>query len=938
MLETFFFSFFCQLRSNSDSRCCRQHISIEDGRCNTMDSSPPPEMTLAKLNHDYRQEGCLGRGGFANVFLAHKKSGRKVALKVFQWNNEDDDASLQPQRQPHNNGPSGDNNNSNNDDEDTKTDKEVKLDSFERELDAILKLDDESSPTPNSVIYFEDWFTGSNFACIVMTYADGGSLAQEIVRKASAPTVEPYTERRIGFYMFQLMQALDFAHQRGVAHMDVKSANVLINKGGKNGHQLVLTDWGSACILDGHGTGALTSSPIESMTELYASPEFQNAFNQHSFVGLACIPVDSFALGCILYELLCCKKMVDLAESDNETLGEYIGKHNTVEHALRSQCLRLPFRDDNNQDGVCYSQTMREMLGSLLDPNPITRFHPSRLLDPLKNHPASPIVADFVSAAHPPCPGVPLTIDNIQLGMFVQRGPDWSEQQEVDGGWGSVGVVTKLDSDCGYTEVTFAHKSPFSQRPSPVTCRIGAGNKFELSVGPTPIKDFFTEDASEGTLANGIVDVNNSNNNNEPFHPGQMVNNGKCMIVEVRNQRLFVAPTEKITVSPLGMPASVALFHPPIPPPDFVTPTLMVPSQDSFSLPATWQEQSESSDGQTVQLINVTNNGPERSKIVENFYSISGGLDIQAYEICTIQRVQSVSMWSEYVRCRETVVAENWGISDEKHLFHGTEPHDPLELLSSPSISLPSFYIPSTRSHTMSFSAKAQFGDNKSWHASRDDIRRMVLSRVELGRARDPFWSQSDTSTQDYHSIKNFGATEYDSCTISNPFQAYPEYIITYKKAWNGVPRRRVLRAVRSSSTRNRTQGSAQRRRLPPRPEQMISPSSLVDALPSAPQPAFTPIRTVSPSIPESAPSNPVPASSRVQATPKTPESPSKVKECVICMERPVTHILIPCGHPCLCEVCATSQGLSRLRMKCPECRVEFRQAIRFYGKVVEDE
>ena len=212
----------------------------------------------------------------------------------------------------------------------------------------------------------------------------------------------------------------------------------------------------------------------------------------------------------------------------------------------------------------------------------------------------------------------------------------------------------------------------------------------------------------------------------------------------------------------------------------------------------------------------------------------------------------------------------------------------------------------------------------------------MVLSRVELGRAKNAFRNQSDAATDDYHCIKGFGTTEYDSCTISNPFQAYPEYVITYKKLSNAPPRRRVVRAARPGTGSQRV---PQRRRLPPRPQQMMSPS-LADALPSIPPRETTPPLVQPSTVPQSPPRSQATAS-RVQTAPQaqTNDSPSKFKECVVCLERRVSHVLVPCGHPCLCEVCATPQGLNKLRSKrCPECRVEFREAIRFYGTVVEDE
>jgi hypothetical protein len=61
-------------------------------------------------------------------------------------------------------------------------------------------------------------------------------------------------------------------------------------------------------------------------------------------------------------------------------------------------------------------------------------------------------------------------------------------------------------------------------------------------------------------------------------------------------------------------------------------------------------------------------------------------------------------------------------------------------------------------------------------------------------------------------------------------------------------------------------------------------------------------------------------------------------KVCVVCLERPVCRLLVPCGHPCLCQVCSTEQGLKKLRHKCPECRSAIRETVVFYGKVMMNE
>ena len=64
----------------------------------------------------------------------------------------------------------------------------------------------------------------------------------------------------------------------------------------------------------------------------------------------------------------------------------------------------------------------------------------------------------------------------------------------------------------------------------------------------------------------------------------------------------------------------------------------------------------------------------------------------------------------------------------------------------------------------------------------------------------------------------------------------------------------------------------------------------------------------------------------------------SSTKKCVVCLEKNVSRVIVPCGHPCLCDDCGTSSGLERMGWNCPECRGEVQDAIRFFGRVVNDE
>lgn len=223
--------------------------------------------TMAQVDGVFQQLACLGHGGFGSVFLAKKKSGRKMALKFMRIGLDDDEDEIHA--------------------------------SFTREVDAVLKLDCTTSNEGNqdmSIVYFRDWFRGPNFACIVMQYCSGGTLSMEIDKKVQSNT--PYTERRIVWYALQLSEALAHAHSHGVAHHDVKGSNVLIDAAA--GGKLLLADFGSAVSPGEEG---------QTFTKLYAAPELLTAQESDDFSGLEPEKIDAFSLGCILFELVCCKLM-----------------------------------------------------------------------------------------------------------------------------------------------------------------------------------------------------------------------------------------------------------------------------------------------------------------------------------------------------------------------------------------------------------------------------------------------------------------------------------------------------------------------------------------------------------------------------------------------------------------------------------------------------
>ena len=56
---------------------------------------------------------------------------------------------------------------------------------------------------------------------------------------------------------------------------------------------------------------------------------------------------------------------------------------------------------------------------------------------------------------------------------------------------------------------------------------------------------------------------------------------------------------------------------------------------------------------------------------------------------------------------------------------------------------------------------------------------------------------------------------------------------------------------------------------------------------------------------------------------------PPAIPECVICTDAVADHVLVPCGHKCVCPDCA--ELLNIQSQPCPICRAEIRSAIKVY-------
>lgn len=198
----------------------------------------------------YRLLEPLGRGGMAQVYKAyHAALDRYVAIKILRSD---------------------------------LVEQEEFLARFQREARAISSL-----RHPNIVQVF-DFDVQENLHYMVMELLEGDTLRAHLnqARISQAPLPLPQILR----ITLDLLNALEYAHSRGIIHRDIKPANILLSRSG----QAVLTDFGIAQIL---GNTQYTVSGALMGTLHYMAPEqgLKNACDQRS---------DLYSLGIVLYEML----------------------------------------------------------------------------------------------------------------------------------------------------------------------------------------------------------------------------------------------------------------------------------------------------------------------------------------------------------------------------------------------------------------------------------------------------------------------------------------------------------------------------------------------------------------------------------------------------------------------------------------------------------
>lgn len=143
------------------------------------------------------------------------------------------------------------------------------------------------------IVKVHDLFEENGTAYYVMDYVDGENLNERLKR-----TGLPMSEEEVNIILPQLLDALKAVHDAGMWHLDIKPANIMLDKAGN----VKLIDFGASKQLNTQKGGATTSTAI-SYTNGFA-PREQMEQNYDKFGPWT----DIYALGATLYNLLTNKR------------------------------------------------------------------------------------------------------------------------------------------------------------------------------------------------------------------------------------------------------------------------------------------------------------------------------------------------------------------------------------------------------------------------------------------------------------------------------------------------------------------------------------------------------------------------------------------------------------------------------------------------------
>ncbi|GAB2294591.1 CBL-interacting serine/threonine-protein kinase 7 [Dionaea muscipula] len=247
----------------------------------------------------YQLGGLLGRGSFAKVYYGRSLADNAaVAIKVIDKSKTN--ASMEPR--------------------------------IIQEVAAMRRLNH-----PNVLRIHEVMATKAKIY-LVMELARGGDLFEKLARRQGHRFPEPYARR----LFHQLVSALQYCHQNGVAHRDMKPQNVLLDVDGN----VKISDFGLSAVVVQH-QGGLLHLHTACGTPAFAAPE---VVSRRGYDGTK---ADAWSCGVILFVML----SGSLPFDDSNLVAMY----------------RKMYRRDL-QFPPWISRPGRALIFQLLDPNPSSRL------------------------------------------------------------------------------------------------------------------------------------------------------------------------------------------------------------------------------------------------------------------------------------------------------------------------------------------------------------------------------------------------------------------------------------------------------------------------------------------------------------------------------------------------------------------------------------
>jgi len=251
----------------------------------------------------------------------------------------------------------------------------VAIKEISKELSEVEALENEiqimeTTGQHDNVVSLRDVFDGKDTLYLVMDLAEGGELFDRIIEQGEL------SEQAASTMFLSAVKGVDHLHRHHIAHLDIKPENLLLTSHNDDAG-IKVADFGLAINLAAcdkareeahirdeelrvHNVGKEKRTLSECVgTPAYWAPEMvkNERFDEK---------VDIWALGCVLYIMLCGTHPFD-PQGD----------------ATEAQILARVAKGDYDRSNASYqeiSQNAKNLIRHMLDPNPETRFSTKKLL------------------------------------------------------------------------------------------------------------------------------------------------------------------------------------------------------------------------------------------------------------------------------------------------------------------------------------------------------------------------------------------------------------------------------------------------------------------------------------------------------------------------------------------------------------------------------